>query len=121
MIAKDYTKYKFNGKEYGKGRLVLSIVKEYVKQCNNIIFSDLKRTFPDDLQKSTVMQFSSKRVVFEEKGAIQEQEEKRFFMDGDDLVSLNDCIVCVSREWNHENIKVFIKRAALLGVSIKTM
>ena len=47
-MSKDLTKYKFNGQEYGKGRLVLAVMHNFLSQSVNIaIFllqSDLKFT-----------------------------------------------------------------------------
>ena len=45
----DFTKYIFNDKEYGKGKLVLAIVEQYISE-NNAGYSALLEVFPESLQ-----------------------------------------------------------------------
>ncbi|WP_345081766.1 hypothetical protein [Nemorincola caseinilytica] len=47
--GRDNTKYKFNGQEYGKGPLVLAVVKKYVEDNPDTTFKQLKEVFPDTL------------------------------------------------------------------------
>ena len=49
---RDNTKYLFNGLVLGKGRFVLEVVKEYLKQ-NPQTFEKLKQVFPNEKQGST--------------------------------------------------------------------
>ncbi|MDI9358236.1 MAG: hypothetical protein QM528_04775 [Phycisphaerales bacterium] len=47
---RDYTKYVFKGKEFGKSRLVLAVIKDFVERNPTIKFAGLKNQFPDTLQ-----------------------------------------------------------------------
>jgi hypothetical protein len=47
---KDYTKYNFNGGKFGKGRLVLEVVRKHVSIHSTITFEELCDQFPDRLQ-----------------------------------------------------------------------
>ena len=46
--AKDYTKYLFQGEEYGKGRLVLAVIKQYVAENSDTTFAHLEKNFPSN-------------------------------------------------------------------------
>ena len=48
----DKTKYEFNGRVYGKNRLVLACIKEYVEDHPRLTFSALEKAFPRKLQGS---------------------------------------------------------------------
>jgi hypothetical protein len=50
--SKDFSKYLFEGKTYGKSRLVLAVVKKYVEDHQPATFAELKDAFPDALQGS---------------------------------------------------------------------
>lgn len=43
--SKDYTKYQFNGGIYGKGRLVLAVVQDYVEKHPTVTVPELQKTF----------------------------------------------------------------------------
>jgi hypothetical protein len=73
---KDYTKYIFSGKKLGKGRLVLSVIKRYISENQEITYKQLKEIFPDSLQSSSKIQFSSVRVVFDKEDNIIDQDKK---------------------------------------------
>ena len=47
---KDYSKYTFKGTQYGKGRLVHAVVKDYVQTNPGISFEDLLLVFPPNHQ-----------------------------------------------------------------------
>lgn len=53
MGTKDQTQYKFNNGILAKGRLVLEIVKQYVKDNPKITYQELKNIFPDNLQANS--------------------------------------------------------------------
>ncbi|MBF0620631.1 MAG: hypothetical protein HQL54_01760 [Magnetococcales bacterium] len=119
--SKDFTKYLFNKKIYGKGRLVLAVISQYVKENPNISHDSLKGIFSDSIQASTNMQFSGKedQVVFKRLEKIHRASYKYYFMKDYELISLCDCKIAVSREWNRENIQVFIEVAKKNGYGAK--
>ena len=119
MNTKDYTKYIFQNKICGKGRLVLEVIKEFVRNNPEITFQKLLEEFPNALQEDTRIQFSDKRVVIAKLGNISEKDLKRFHLETEDIICLIDAKVVVSREWNLENIKSFIDKAMTLGFDIE--
>lgn len=50
--SRDNTKYYFNNLVLGKGKLVLEIVKEFVKRNQNLTYQEILNRFPRDLQGS---------------------------------------------------------------------
>jgi len=48
--GKDHSKYQFNFNVYGKGRLVLAIMHEYINDNPDITIDELKVIFPDKMQ-----------------------------------------------------------------------
>ena len=116
---KDYTKYIFAGKKLGKGRLVLSVVQMYINENQEITYEQLKEIFPDSLQSSSKIQFSSVKVVFDKEENIMDQHKKRFFMKDEEIISIKDCNIAVSKEWNYQNIQNILNVVAKLGYHVE--
>ena len=108
--TKDTTKYVFDGNIYGKNRLVLAVVKAYVKANPTITCSTLKKTFPDELQGSI--------GVVSEDPRYYSDPEKRFFMRAGEELNLTDGTMYVCTQWAIVNIKKFIDTATTLGFTI---
>lgn len=109
---RDKTKYIFNGKVLPKNRLVLNVIKEYVKQ-NNPTLSELQRTFDKTLQGS--------RIVVENLELVKNISDykKRYFCNNDDIILLKDNTkACVCTQWGIFNIKKFLLVAKNLGFNI---
>lgn len=109
---RDKTKYMFNGKVLAKNRLVLNVIKEYVKQ-NNPSLSDLQQVFNKTLQGS--------RMVVEDLDNVKKiaDYKKRYFTDESDILTLaNGEKACVCTQWGIFNIKKFILVAKNLGFVI---
>ena len=109
---RDKTKYMFNGKVLAKNRLVLNVIKEYVKQ-NNPSLSDLQQVFNKTLQGS--------RMVVEGLDNVKKiaDYKKRYFTDESDILTLANCEkACVCTQWGIFNIKKFILVAKNLGFVI---
>lgn len=120
-MPRDFTQYLFNGREYGKGKLVLSVIREHVSKNTTITFDQLVNDFPDRLQANSAIQFSEIQAVVKKFDEITDSEKKRFHVNPDEIITVSNTHVAVSREWNKENILNFINRAAELGYSIKTL
>ena len=91
----------FNGKVLAKNRLVLNVIKEYVKQ-NNPSLSDLQQVFNKTLQGS--------RMVVEGLDNVKKiaDYKKRYFTDESDILTLaNGEKACVCTQWGIFNIKKF--------------
>ncbi len=109
---KDYTKYIFNEIEYGKNRLVLSVIKKFVEDNKNISFSGLETKFPKSIQGSS--------GVFDrfEEGSKAFTKKIRFFTKKEELIQLSDICIAVCSQWGIGNIDEFIEQAEKLGYII---
>lgn len=107
---KDYTKYFFNGQKFGKSRLVLAVIKDYVEKNPAITFSQLKAKFPDNLQG---------RETFTTQTEAKLKKDKRNFIEPDELISLSDEIIAVSTQWGIANINPFIDYCKRINIDIK--
>lgn len=114
IISKDYTQYLFNGKTYGKGRLVLAVLKQYVQEHRDLTFSQLESAFPQSLQGRSV--FTTFEIAMK---TYNDSKRKRNFIESEDLITLADNVtIAVSREWGSSNIGELIDHAASLGYKI---
>ncbi len=107
---KDYTKYIFNGQKYGKGKLVLAVIKDYVEKNPAITFSQLKAKFPDKLQG---------RETFTTEQDAKLKRDKRNFIEPGELIALADGTIAVSTEWGLANIEPFLIQCDKLNIDIK--
>ena len=113
--TKDYSQYMFEGTSYGKGKLVLAVVKKYVSDNAGITFEQLKNAFPDALQGTYgVVQ---KNSYVDEK--YPETGGKRYYANSEEIISLESGDVLVSREWGASNFPKFLKHAKELGYTIE--
>lgn len=103
---KDFSKYKFNGNEFGKGRLVLEVVAYYCKNNTDVNALNLKNKFPKDLQPrlDIVILFSE----FDNNPNLM----IRYFTKENEIITLNNgekVVVC--NQWGVGNIDNFINYA----------
>lgn len=111
---RDTTKYLFSGRKYGKGRLVLAVVSEYVAAHVGTSSHDLQAQFPKHLQGSSGV-FSKEAEARE---IFDRTNHKRHFLESNELIPLSDCRVAVSTEWGVGNIENFVRQARSLGYQI---
>ena len=100
---RDTTKFKFQGKQYGKGRLVLAVLKNYVEQNKDITFEQLKEAFPNEWQgrsrnSSVFAKLSDAESIFAEKG------KAKHFIKPTEVIQLSDEKIAVSSQWGVKNI-----------------
>lgn len=107
---KDYTKYIFNGQKFGKNRLVLAVIKEYVEKNPAITYSQLKVKFPDSLQG---------KETFTTESEAKKKRDVRNFIKPDELVTLSDETIAVSTQWGIGNINPFIDHCKSINIDIK--
>lgn len=108
-MSRDYSKYNVTGvaENLNKRKLVLEIVKDYIDKHPDLTLSDIKRTFPDEIQ-------GSKGFI---RDAIYEQyDPKRFFSD--DKIATPLFNIVVSNQWG-DNLERFIELAESLGYRIE--
>jgi hypothetical protein len=116
--SRDTSKYLFRGMTLGKGRLVLEIVKEYVKQNPFLTFSELKEKFPSELQGSI--------GVINEIGYIYEKYAhtpiKRHFLKEDEILKSHDNNqFAVCSQWGIGNIHTILEIAKKEGFEIQVL
>ncbi len=111
--TKDASKYLFEGGLYGKGRLVLAVVKRHVENNPSISYSALEQAFPKKCQGSNGV-FLTKENAIEK----AETDRKRHFISLDEVIEISGTFIAVSSQWGIGNINKFIKRASELGYSI---
>lgn len=106
---KDSTQYEFLGNTYGKGRLVLAVVSQYVTDGKASDFSTLQKAFPDNLQGAKGVVRISNSVSNKDKGI---GGKKRYFIKADEVIKLaSGEEILVSDQWGASNIENFIKNA----------
>jgi hypothetical protein len=112
--ARDRTKYLFNGKSYGKGRLVLAVISEFVRQRPSMSYSDLDKAFPKSLRSphGPFVPLPEAIKIFEEEG------RKRNFINPGEPIDLTDGTVAVSNQWGIKRMPAFLENAERLGIEI---
>lgn len=112
--GRDKTKYMFEGKILAKNRLVLAVIKNYVKD-HNPTFEELAKVFDKSLQGSLgVVELYSNAIKISD-------ASKRFFLKDEDVIDLSNAKAVVCTQWGIFNIVKFIKQAKALGFNIETI
>ena len=110
---RDVSKYTFNGQEYGKSRLALAVITDYVKK-NKPTYPELCEIFPIKLIPPYGL-LKSKAEALE-----VSKDRKRFFLNDHEVLDLSDGPVCVSNQFTKDRIEKFIQIAEeKLGCEIK--
>lgn len=113
---KDFSKYKFDGNEFGKGRLVLAVIQKYCKDNPVYDIDTLQQIFPRELQ-------GVHNVVL----GVLEIENKpylkgRYFIKENEIITLNNGFkLAVCTGWGVDNIDNFISCAKSLGYVIEKL
>ena len=110
---RDSTNYLFDGRKYGKNRLVLAIVKKYVEMNPGITAEQLMQIFEKDLQGS----LGVVRLLSEVQ-ARYDDYRVRFFAEPDEIIHVEPeaCVVCT--QWGVANIGNILARAEELNMPI---
>lgn len=117
-MPRDFTKYEFNGQIYGKGRLVLAVIQDYVIHKKPSL-KDFAMAFPTELQGRKGL-FCTENE-FKEKLNYSNDVKKRFFTKEDEAVEVKGTKVFISTQWGEGNIPQFIAQAESLGFTITTL
>lgn len=116
--GKDFSKYVFDGETYGKSRLVLAVVRRYVREHNPATFGELESVFPAHLQGSlgVVRRIDDVSEKYKGVGGV-----KRYFLNDDEIIRLPSgerVIVCT--QFGAANTERFVKHAiGELGYEIR--
>ena len=121
---KDNSQYSFSvdptGSSYGKGRLVLAIISQYVKEGKATNYTELLQAFPDKLQGSKGVVRLLNSVSDNDKGI--GSSNKRYFVNDDEIILLTSgeqVVVC--SQWGTENVDKFIEYANNFGYKIQKL
>jgi hypothetical protein len=114
---RDKAQYSFEGKSYGKSRLVHAVIADYVAKHGNTTHDKLKEIFPDRLQGKHV--FVKKQYADE----IHEKSgSKRHFIKDNEVILLSDSPIAVSNQWGIQNIKQFVDHCRdVLNINIQSV
>lgn len=107
---RDYKKIAFNGNKYGKGKLVLAIVNQYIKDHPGVTYAGLKKAFPDELHSLGVVQ----PIHTARKAS---SVHRRFYIK--QALKLKDRVVAVCSDFGRNNINKFLSRANELGYKVR--
>lgn len=103
--TKDFSKYSIRRRgRYGKGQMVLNVIKDYVQNHRVASAKSLERLFPKSVQ-------GRYGVV----NTLDSADKKRFFTKDDQVLTVGKDKVVVSREWDVNNIKRFIENNKAIG------
>jgi len=109
---KDMSQYQFNGQIYGKGKLVLAVIKSYIKKYPDVTLEELQEIFPKRLQGSI-------GVIDTRENAKTRYKDGRHFINEKEIIKLKTgekIVVCT--EWGIGNIGNFIEKAKEVGFNI---
>jgi len=112
---KDRSKLKFNGQDLPKGKFVLEVIRQYVKDNPQTSLENLETIFPHSLQggQGTFCELSEAMRIVERTGY------KRHFIKDNEIVELSDTRIAVCSQWGSDNIVNFIDAAKKAGYAIK--
>jgi len=114
--SRDKTKYFFNGKKLGKGKLVLEVVSEYLKQNPNSTFEHLLAKFPADIQGSIGV---INTVEYINEKYKHSSRQRHFMKESEILTSFDNVAFAVSTEWGIGNINSILDLAAKENYNIE--
>ncbi|MBL0309219.1 MAG: hypothetical protein IPP77_05945 [Bacteroidetes bacterium] len=107
-------KYQFNGNSYGKGKLVLEVVRQYVAGHPKTTYKQLKEIFPDTL----LTRFGIAKSENEAR-SLSGARERYFFSELHQILLKDKTVVVVCNQFTAQNIQPFLKAAKALGFKIK--
>ena len=118
----DKTKYKFNGsKLLGKGELVISIIKQYLKEHPEMKYSEIKETFPDTMLGNELKLKGLIVTRQEIENAIESYKQRAygFYKKDRKFYSSDGVEFYVSNWWNITNIDSIIQFAKEQGWTVE--
>lgn len=114
--GRDYTKYMFNGRTYGKAPLVRAVLQDHIDSGRVKDLSELNQHFPKDLQG----RYGVFSLLEDAKNINEKYGYVRYYTKPDDIRRLLDNnFVAVCSQWGKGNLPDFISRAKDLGYSIE--
>lgn len=110
---RDESVYKFEGNEYGKGRLVHAIMASYLKAHPRIDIKKLEEVFPSNL----IHRYGVFAPLSEAKE--RSKERKRYFIADTEILEVGGKKICICNQITAPIVDKFIEHCATLGLKIK--
>ena len=110
----DNTRYRFLNNEYGKNRLVLAVINDYIQNHDGCTFESLQTSFPKKLQGS----YGVFDTFENASGIYNRTNHKRHFLNNR-ITLRNGQQIVVCTEWGIGNINQFINKAREIGYNIE--
>ena len=108
---RDYSKYVFNNKRLGKGKLVLALIQQYVKDHPNTTPDAIKKKFPGVANYDIIVDASKARKLSNNK--------KRYFVGSDQVITINKRTFAVTNQITSSNIVPILKVARTVGYNVR--
>ena len=119
---RDLSHYTIDGKgDYGKGRLVLEVIKRYAAEHPNLTYGELEKVFSKQLRgvKNDRSYWGCVSLKADAVALYEDTGRKRHFLSDSDIIKLSDGHeAAVSSQWGRGNIDMFIGAARKLGFQI---
>ena len=112
---RDTTRFMFENNVYLKNRLVLAVIRAYLRDNSDITCEELKTVFPKSLQGS---------IGVVERATIAQMRPDysvRFFVKPEEILHLTDGDMYVCSQWGILNIPNFLKVAEQLEYKIESI
>ncbi|BCE02793.1 McrB family protein [Marinicellulosiphila megalodicopiae] len=114
--SKDNSKYKFNNAVYGKGQLVLAVIRKYIEDNNPKLEEILNEFSKKKLSNNECLISQDQHKI---RKTNSNDAKKRFFENSDDILTTNGGDkVLVSNQWSKNNIDIFINYVDKYGYKI---
>jgi hypothetical protein len=104
LSGRDRTQYKFGENTYGKGRLVLAVVKKYVEDHPGITLDKLIAEFPDKIQLKGYgvvrLYKNNSKDMKQDKNILS----RNYYLEENEIINLsNESEIVVCRQWGSDN------------------
>jgi hypothetical protein len=116
FTGRNNDKYIFNGeKGLGKSRVVLAVIRQYIKDNPKITLTKLQEAFDS---KVIQPRFGVIEEISKAKTHIKNKRERHFFKEAD-ILKVGDKRCVVTNQWSAEALKPILKIAKDLGYKIQ--
>jgi hypothetical protein len=111
---RDYTRYLFKGTIYNKRKLVLAVIKDWLKANHPTTIEELLEAFPQETRRGGLF------VPIEEaQETFERQQIARHFLADEEVIDLGaGKTYAVSNQWGGRNMERFLERAHTLQFDI---
>lgn len=113
--SKDYTRYLFQGNDYNKRKLVLSVVHWWIRENNPQSIDELLSAFPKGLRRGEMfISVNKAEEIYNRQGIY------RHFLGEDETIQFPDgARFAISNQWGKGSIENFIEHTKKMGIEIE--